>query len=118
VRRHDRSSKNAREVSMSRWFAVIRTRGPGWDHAIPLREQPLWREHAAFVDGLEAEGVIRFAGPLEDGDDDVLLICRADSPEAVEARLAGDPWPGDMLSTSRIAPWNVLVGREELDAGA
>jgi uncharacterized protein YciI len=99
---------------MSQWFTVIRTRGPAWDHAAPLRAQRLWAEHAAFVDALEAEGVIRLAGPLDDGRGDVLLICRGDSAEAVEARLAADPWPPAMLATTRIAPWDVLVGREAL----
>jgi uncharacterized protein YciI len=99
---------------MSHWFAVIRTRGVAWDRATPLRQQPLWTEHAAFVDALEAEGLIRIAGPLDDGRDDVLLICRGDSAEAIEARLAADPWPTDMLATTRIAPWGVLVGRELL----
>jgi uncharacterized protein YciI len=95
---------------MTRLFAVIRTRSPKWDNATPLREQPLWREHAAFVDGLEAEGVIRLAGPLEGGND-VLIICRGETPDAVEARLAADPWTdADMLHTTRIAPWNMLVG--------
>jgi uncharacterized protein YciI len=95
---------------MSQWFAVIRRRGPKWDHARPLRQQALWDEHAVFVDNLEAEGLIRLAGPLE-GANDALLICRGESSEAIEARLAQDPWtPADMLYTARIAPWNVLVG--------
>src|ERR1700676_3044488 len=98
---------------MSRWFAVLRTRGPNWDHAAPLRQQTLWDEHATFMDGLEAEGLIRLAGPLE-GSLDVLLIVRGESAEAVEARLRGDPWtPVDMLSTAWIRPWNVLVGALE-----
>ena len=101
---------------MSQWFAGIRRRGPNWDQERPLRSQALWLEHAAFVDGLEAEGLIRLAGPL-DGSDDVLLIVRGDSPEAVEARLVEDPWtPADMLHTTRVAPWNVLVGAAVLDA--
>jgi uncharacterized protein YciI len=54
--------------------------------------------------------VLRLAGPLEGGDD-VLLICQGESPEAVEARLTQDPWTGaDMLHTTRISPWNMLVG--------
>jgi uncharacterized protein YciI len=95
---------------MSQLYAVIRTRGPKWDRQAALRNQALWHEHATFTDGLQAEGVIRLAGPLEGGDD-VLLICRGASPEAVEARLAEDPWTGaGMLHTTRISPWNVLVG--------
>ncbi len=95
---------------MSQSFAVLRTRGPNWDHATPLRQQKLWAEHATFIDGLEAEGLLRLAGPL-DGSTDVLLIMRGDSAEALEARLVEDPWtPADMLSTAWIRPWNVLVG--------
>lgn len=95
---------------MARWFAVLRTRGPKWDHARPLREQALWLEHAEFADGLEADGLIRLAGPLEDSSD-VLLIVRGDDPVEIERRLAQDPWtPADMLATTWIRPWNVLMG--------
>jgi len=94
---------------MSRSFAVLRTRTAGWDAAVPLRQQPLWREHATFIDGLVDEGVIRLAGPL-DGSPDVLLIMSGDDPAAVEARLAEDPWTGGLLRTTWIRPWNVLVG--------
>jgi uncharacterized protein YciI len=98
---------------MTRWFAVLRTRGPNWDQATPLRQQKLWDEHATFTDGLEAEGLIRLAGPLE-GSLDVVLIVKGESAEAVEARLREDPWtPVEMLSTAWIRPWNVLVGALE-----
>lgn len=96
---------------MSSLYAVIRTRGPNWDAEKPLRRQVLWDQHAAFIDDLVDEGLIRLAGPLEGGDD-VLLICRGDSAEAIEARLVEDPWtPAAMLATTRIHPWNMLVGR-------
>jgi hypothetical protein len=95
---------------MTQWFAVLRTRGPNWDHQAPLRQQKLWDEHATFTDGLEAEGLIRLAGPLE-GSLDVLLIVKGESAEVIEARLAEDPWCRvDMLGASWIRPWNVLVG--------
>ena len=95
---------------MTRWFAVLRTRGPNWNHATPLRQQLLWDEHATFMDGLKAEGLVKIAGPLE-GSIDVLLIVRGESAAAIEARLVEDPWtPVDMLSTTWIRPWDVLVG--------
>jgi hypothetical protein len=93
---------------MSQWCAVLRTRGPKWDHSRPLREQALWDEHAAFTDGLEADGVIRLAGPL-DGSDQVLMIMRG-PPGEIERRLAEDPWPSEVLRITWIRPWNVLVG--------
>ena len=95
---------------MSGWFAVLRTRGANWDHESPLRQQKLWHEHAAFTDGLEAEGLIKLAGPLE-GSTDVLLITRGESAGAIEARLVEDPWTlADMLHTAWVRPWDVLVG--------
>jgi uncharacterized protein YciI len=98
---------------MSRWFAVLRRRGLNWDHAAPLRHQRLWDEHATFTDWLEAEGLLRLAGPLE-GSDEVLMIFCGESAEAIEARLAQDPWtPTDMLHTAWIRPWNLLVGALE-----
>jgi hypothetical protein len=98
---------------MSQWFAVLRTRGPNWDHTTPLRRQKLWDEHATFMDGLQAEGLIRLAGLLE-GSIDVLMIASGESAEAIEARLVEDPWtPADMLHTTWIRPWNVLVGALE-----
>jgi uncharacterized protein YciI len=96
---------------MSDWFAVVRTRGVAWDESLSLREQALWDPHADYMDGVEAAGFIRMAGPLE-GTRDVLIIVRAESPEDAEARLAEDPWTASgHLRTVRIAPWNVLVGR-------
>jgi uncharacterized protein len=95
---------------MSSLYAVIRTRGPKWDHQTPMRDQALWPEHVTFINGLQDDGVLRLAGPLEGGDD-VLIICSGASADAVEARLAQDPWTGaDMLHTTRISPWNMLVG--------
>ena len=97
---------------MTRSFAVLRRRGRAWDHDKGLREQALWREHAVFIDGLVADGVIRLAGPLGESDD-VLLIFRGDDADEVAGRIAADPWPPEMLATVWIRPWDVLVG--ELD---
>ena len=95
---------------MSSLYAVIRTRGPNWDRQTPMREQALWPEHVVFINGLLDAGVICLAGPLEGGDD-VLLILRDESADAVEAKLSQDPWTlADMLHTTRVSPWNMLVG--------
>src|SRR5262249_7626650 len=34
------------------YLTVRRVRGPGWNAALPLREQTLWAEHAAFMNAL------------------------------------------------------------------
>jgi hypothetical protein len=41
----------------------------------------------------------------------VLIVCRGDGAEALEARLARDPLDRRRHApTTRISPWNMLVG--------
>ena len=91
-------------------FAVIRSRGSGWDASLPLEGQKDWDAHATFMDDLEREGFVILAGPLE-GTADALLVIRAESPTAIDARLAADPWTvSGLLRTTRIAPWTLRLG--------
>ena len=95
---------------MNRLFAVFRARGPAWDASRPLEEQLRWREHADFMDGLEAEGFVVLGGPLE-GASEALLIIRARDEAEIQNRLAADPWSGsDQLRTTRIHPWTLRLG--------
>jgi uncharacterized protein YciI len=90
------------------YWAVLRTRGPRWDHSRRLREQDEWNAHAAFMDNLAAEGFVVLGGPL--GDDHVLLIVDADSEEEIDRRLAPDPWvPMELLSVESVRRWTVLL---------
>ena len=66
---------------MNQIFAVIRTKGSAWDHRQPMEQQVGWRSHAAFMNGLEAEGFVLLGGPL-DGTSDVLLVVRAETAAA------------------------------------
>ena len=95
------------------YFVVLRERGSTWDWSRPMRRQDDWDAHAAFMDALEESGFIAAGGPLG-GEDDaarVLHIVVADSVEAVEARMAADPWtPKGLLRTVSIEPWTVLLG--------
>jgi uncharacterized protein YciI len=92
------------------YYAVVRSKGPAWDHGRVRREQEGWDEHAAFMDELAAEGFVVLGGPLGEGDgDDALLIVDAGSEADVHARLSKDPWPDEMLTTASIRPWTVLL---------
>jgi hypothetical protein len=85
-------------------------RGPGWDPSRVLEEQDDWKVHAAFMNGLHAEGFVVLGGPL-DGTPDVLLIIRANGAEEIEARLSEDCWSrNDLLRVSRIVPWTLRLG--------
>jgi uncharacterized protein YciI len=75
-----------------------------------MREQAGWDDHAAFMDGLVAEGFILLGGPLGEGTR-FLHVVAATSPEEIEARLAADPWTAtEQLRILSIEPWEILLG--------
>jgi len=95
------------------YFVVIRERAAAWDWSQPMRRQAQWDAHAAFMDALAAEGFIRAGGPLG-GEDDaarVMHVVEAEDVDAINARLAKDPWtPMGLLATVGIERWTVLLG--------
>ena len=96
---------------MTNTFVVTEVPGPAWDPSRPRREQDGWDEHAAFVDGLAAEGLVVFGGPLGDpGSGPALLVFRAESEQEIRKRLADDPWLGTILTVESIQPWSIWVG--------
>jgi uncharacterized protein YciI len=99
---------------MPTYLTVRRARGPAWNPAVAMRSQPQWTEHAAFMNGLAAEGFIVLGGPLGSGElragEEVLLVVDATSEEEVRARFAADPWTASgLLVITRVEPWTVLL---------
>jgi len=102
---------------VKRPFAVIRSRGPAWNNAVPLDDQVEWTAHAAFMNGLLRDGLVTLGGPLE-GTPDVLLIMRATDPAEIAERLAADPWTlNGLLVVKQIHPWWVRLGSIEPTPG-
>ena len=93
-------------------FLVIVSRsGPEWDPSKPLERQTGWDEHAAFMDGLVDSGFLVLGGPLAD-EVRVAHAVEAESPEAIRARLARDPWSESHLRIESIDAWTIrLDGR-------
>ncbi len=90
-------------------FAVISKRGPNWDDAKPMDQQPDWRAHADFMNVLVDEGFVLMGGPLV-GTREVLLIVRGESEPEVRARLAEDVWVvKGLLLQRQITPWWVRL---------
>ncbi len=84
-------------------FLVRLARGPAWDSSVPRRAQAQWDEHAAFMDGLAAEGFVALGGPVGDGEgDDALLVVVAADEAAIRSRLADDPWADDLVTIRSI----------------
>jgi uncharacterized protein YciI len=82
--------------------------GPAWVGGRATREQPFWDEHAAFIDGLAAEGRVMLAGPFTDWTG-ALQILRGDAV-TMQALLATDPWVvRGVFSTPRVRPWAIWV---------
>jgi uncharacterized protein YciI len=93
------------------FFVVLRRTGPEWDASRPLEEQSGWTEHAAFMDGLTASGVVVLGGPLAD-EHRVVLVVEAESEDAVRATLARDPWDQTHLVIDSVDGWTIrLDGR-------
>jgi uncharacterized protein YciI len=92
------------------YYAVLRERGENWDTRLPMRQQERWEEHAAFMDALVDDGFVILGGPFGDGEERFLLIMAADSVQAIEVRLADDPWtPLRMLRTAAVECWEILL---------
>jgi len=95
---------------MKRLFAVIRSRGPAWNDALPIDDQVEWPAHAAFMNGLVDEQFIAVGGPLE-GTPDVLLVVRATDAAEIAERLATDPWERNrLLRLKAVWPWWIRLG--------
>ena len=97
---------------MAMFHVVLRRSGPEWDPAKPLEEQSGWDEHAAFMDGLVAEGFLVLGGPLFD-EVRVVHAVEAGSEEEIRATLARDPWSESHLRVDVVEPWTIrLDGRK------
>ena len=93
------------------FLVVLRRSGPKWRPGRPLEQQSNWSAHAAFMDGLVADGFIVLGGPLADGER-VAHAVEAESEEAIRATLARDPWSDSHLRVDTIDPWTIrLDGR-------
>ena len=93
---------------MKTFLVVLLRSGPEWQPGRPLEEQTGWTAHAAFMDGLVAEGFIVLGGPLAD-EHRVVHVVEAEAVEAVRATLARDPWSGTHLVVGSIEPWTLRL---------
>jgi hypothetical protein len=95
---------------VARIFIVERPIGSAWVSGRGSREQPLWDEHAAFMDALFEEGVVVLGGPLAD-DSGAVLVMEANDEDEVRRLLASDPWiiESDVLRVGHIREWRLFL---------
>ena len=90
-------------------FVIISSAGPSRDRSKSTREQPLWDEHAAFIDQLVTEGFILMGGPFPD-EGGSMLIVNADDEHEVRERLRYDPWmEHGILKLESVKSWQIFI---------
>jgi uncharacterized protein YciI len=96
-------------------FLVERLPGSEWVEGLDTREQPLWDEHAAFMDDLFARRLVILGGPIAGGGGEALVVMDAESEDALRDLLAADPWRAarDILRVGRIREWRVFLDARE-----
>jgi uncharacterized protein YciI len=91
-------------------FSVTRTHGAAWDAEVPMEQQADWEAHAAYMNGLEADGFVVLGGPLEDTPYTMLAV-RAEDVQQARARFAADPWEASkVIETTRVVGWDLALG--------
>lgn len=62
------------------------------------------------MEALTREGVVILGGPVGEGDgENALLVVDVGSEAEIRARLARDPWAGDMLTIASVRPWSIWL---------
>jgi uncharacterized protein YciI len=90
-------------------FLMFRNPGPAWVPGTPTRQQPLWDEHAAFMDRLDDQGRIILAGPYADCSR-ALVILEADDVDEALRLLRDDPWvSAGILVHGEAIEWTIFL---------
>jgi uncharacterized protein YciI len=94
---------------MKNTFVTISSAGPNRDLSKGTREQPLWDEHAAFIDQLVDEGFVLIGGPLVD-ESGAMLVVNADDENEVREKLKKDPWfERGILKLESVKRWQIFI---------
>ena len=94
---------------MKNTFVIISSAGPNRDLSKGTREQPLWDEHAGFIDQLVDDGFILMGGPLVD-EGGSLLIFNAEDENEVREKMKSDPWlERGILKLESIKRWQIFI---------
>jgi uncharacterized protein YciI len=84
-----------------------------YDYVADVLEKraPHRADHLALAREYHGRGELLLAGAFDPPSDGALFVFRVDSPAAVEAFVARDPYVANGVVTGhRIRPWSVAVG--------
>lgn len=90
-------------------YVALRHTLKNWVAEVPARQQPLWDEHAEFMDRLYAAGKVILGGPFTDGSG-ALVVVRVDDEAEARTIFDGDPWVREeMLDGGEIKHWQIFL---------
>ncbi len=90
-------------------YLVFRDPGPAWVPGRSSRQQPLWDEHAEFMDRLFDQGRIVLGGPYADASRVLIIVNAGDRAEA-GTLLRDDPWTTrGILVDSEVIEWSIFL---------
>jgi uncharacterized protein YciI len=102
-------------MSSRKTFLMFRKPGPAWLPGVHTRKQPLWDEHAAFMDRLDEQNRIVLAGPYADLSRALVILEAQDMEEAVEL-LRDDPWvSAGILLPAEAVEWTIFMDSRRRD---
>ena len=100
-------------IQLKNTFIAISSAGPNRDPSKDTRKQPLWDEHAAFIDQLVDEGFILMGGPLVDEGGSLLIVNAKDENE-VREKLKNDPWARHgILKLDSVKRWQIFIDKRK-----
>jgi uncharacterized protein YciI len=98
---------------MSKHIVVFSAIGKNRVLGKPPQEQPLWRDHADFMNALYDQGAIYLAGPWVDGSGAMVIVSADDVQSAMEM-FRDDPWAiHDIQSAVGAQEWDILMDIRE-----
>ena len=97
---------------------VVREQGENWDASVPMRKPRAVGEARYSMDAFVDDGCVVLGGPLGDGEKKFLLIIVAESEQASETRIVGEPWTALLpLRTAAVECWEISLkaSKEQMD---
>jgi uncharacterized protein len=90
-------------------YLVFRDPGPAWVPGSSSRQQPLWDEHAEFMDRIFEQGLIVMGGPYADTSR-VLIVVNARDCDEAGSLFRDDPWTiRGILVDSEVIEWSIFL---------
>ena len=90
------------QTPSAKYFIVIFSPGPQWNHEISPRDQPGMKEHSANLQKLRKDGMIAVGARYSDKG---MVVIKGDSLDAVKNLFADDPMVKENVFMMEVYEW-------------